>query len=122
MMLCTCDLARRVQPWSSRSRALFQSVWAEAVPACFRHHVHHGECYASHSRLGHYSGVRLGVTVCWPVGEGLSSGGHLIQRGSSRFLGGVGVGMVTALVPSYTSECTPRAIRGRCTGLIQLAN
>jgi MFS family permease len=29
--------------------------------------------------------------------------------------------MVTALVPSYVSECTPQAIRGRCTGLIQLA-
>ncbi|KAF7298840.1 Sugar transporter [Mycena indigotica] len=39
-----------------------------------------------------------------------------------RFVGGVGVGMVTALVPSYLSESTPRTIRGRCTGLIQLAN
>ncbi|KAJ7134894.1 general substrate transporter [Mycena epipterygia] len=38
-----------------------------------------------------------------------------------RFLGGIGVGMVTALVPSYVSECSPRAIRGRCTGLVQLA-
>ncbi|KAH0585339.1 hypothetical protein H2248_008580 [Termitomyces sp. 'cryptogamus'] len=40
----------------------------------------------------------------------------------SRFLGGWGVGMVSALVPSYVSECTPRSIRGRCTGLMQLAN
>ncbi|KAF7364945.1 General substrate transporter [Mycena venus] len=40
---------------------------------------------------------------------------------TGRFLGGIGVGMVTALVPSYVSECTPQAIRGRCTGLIQLA-
>ncbi|KAF9446830.1 general substrate transporter [Macrolepiota fuliginosa MF-IS2] len=40
----------------------------------------------------------------------------------SRFLGGVGVGMVSALVPSYVSECTPRSIRGRCTGMVQLAN
>jgi MFS family permease len=30
--------------------------------------------------------------------------------------------MVSALVPAYVSECTPRAIRGRCTGMIQLAN
>jgi MFS family permease len=30
--------------------------------------------------------------------------------------------MVSALVPTYVSECTPRAIRGRCTGMIQLAN
>uniref|UniRef100_A0A0W0FGU6 Major facilitator superfamily (MFS) profile domain-containing protein n=1 Tax=Moniliophthora roreri TaxID=221103 RepID=A0A0W0FGU6_MONRR len=40
----------------------------------------------------------------------------------SRFLGGIGVGMVSALVPSYVSECTPKAIRGRCTSMIQLAN
>ncbi|THU84179.1 general substrate transporter [Dendrothele bispora CBS 962.96] len=40
----------------------------------------------------------------------------------SRFLGGIGVGMVSALVPSYVSECTPRAIRGRCTAMIQFAN
>jgi MFS family permease len=39
----------------------------------------------------------------------------------SRFVGGIGVGMVEALVPSYVSECTPRTIRGRCTGMIQLA-
>jgi len=39
----------------------------------------------------------------------------------SRFIGGIGVGMVSALVPSYVSECTPRAIRGRCTGFCQLA-
>nr|GAT52253.1 sugar transporter [Mycena chlorophos] len=39
-----------------------------------------------------------------------------------RFIGGLGVGMVTALVPAYLSESTPPMIRGRCTGLIQLAN
>jgi hypothetical protein len=30
--------------------------------------------------------------------------------------------MVSALVPSYVSECAPKAIRGRCTGMVQLAN
>ncbi|KAG8212965.1 general substrate transporter [Butyriboletus roseoflavus] len=40
----------------------------------------------------------------------------------SRFLGGFGLGMSTALIPSYVSECTPQAIRGRCTGLIQVSN
>lgn len=40
----------------------------------------------------------------------------------SRFLGGIGVGMVSALVPAYVSESVPRSIRGRCTGMIQLAN
>lgn len=40
----------------------------------------------------------------------------------SRFLGGFGLGMSTALIPSYVSECTPKAIRGRCTGLVQVSN
>lgn len=40
----------------------------------------------------------------------------------SRFFAGIGVGMVSALVPSYVSECVPKSIRGRCTGMIQLAN
>ncbi|KAH0833343.1 hypothetical protein J3R83DRAFT_12412 [Lanmaoa asiatica] len=39
-----------------------------------------------------------------------------------RFLGGFGLGVSTALIPSYVSECTPKAIRGRCTGLIQVSN
>ncbi|KAF9004026.1 general substrate transporter [Cyathus striatus] len=39
-----------------------------------------------------------------------------------RFLGGIGVGMVSALIPAYVSECVPKAIRGRCTGAIQLSN
>jgi MFS family permease len=39
----------------------------------------------------------------------------------SRFLGGVGVGLMSGVVPSYVSECSPRAIRGRCTGSIEVA-
>ncbi|KAA1477154.1 sugar transporter [Dentipellis sp. KUC8613] len=39
-----------------------------------------------------------------------------------RFVGGFGVGMVSALVPSYVSECVPKSIRGRCTGMVQFAN
>lgn len=38
----------------------------------------------------------------------------------SRFLAGVGVGLMSALVPSYIAECSPRAIRGRCTGAIEV--
>lgn len=30
--------------------------------------------------------------------------------------------MVSALVPSYVSESVPKSIRGRCTGMVQLAN
>ncbi|KAG2337461.1 general substrate transporter [Suillus weaverae] len=39
----------------------------------------------------------------------------------SRFLGGMGVGLMSALVPTYVSECAPRTIRGRCTGSIEVA-
>ncbi|KAG2337459.1 general substrate transporter [Suillus weaverae] len=39
----------------------------------------------------------------------------------SRFFGGMGVGLMSALVPTYVSECSPRAIRGRCTGSIEVA-
>ncbi|KAJ7069602.1 general substrate transporter [Mycena amicta] len=56
------------------------------------------------------------------VGLGPTRNHALASLYVGRFLGGVGVGMVTALVPSYLAECTPPAIRGRCTGLIQLAN
>ncbi|KAG9316128.1 general substrate transporter [Chiua virens] len=37
-----------------------------------------------------------------------------------RFFGGVGVGMMAALVPTYVSECAPETIRGRCTGGIEV--
>ncbi|KAG1887160.1 hypothetical protein F4604DRAFT_1889886 [Suillus subluteus] len=39
----------------------------------------------------------------------------------SRFFGGMGVGLMTALAPTYVSECAPRAIRGRCTGSNEVA-
>jgi MFS family permease len=39
----------------------------------------------------------------------------------SRFLSGMGVGLMSAMVPTYVSECAPRAIRGRCTGCIEVA-
>ncbi|KAG1857876.1 general substrate transporter [Suillus tomentosus] len=40
----------------------------------------------------------------------------------SRIFAGIGVGMVSALAPSYISECMPRHIRGRCTGLVQFSD
>ncbi|KAF8132210.1 general substrate transporter [Mycena galopus ATCC 62051] len=55
------------------------------------------------------------------VGLGRTRGYALSLLYAGRFVGGIGVGMVTALVPAYISECTPQAIRGRCTGLIALA-
>jgi MFS family permease len=40
----------------------------------------------------------------------------------SRVFAGIGVGMVSALAPSYISECMPKHIRGRCTGLVQFSD
>ncbi|KAJ7451602.1 general substrate transporter [Mycena latifolia] len=64
----------------------------------------------------------IGSSMQIVVGLGTTRETALSLLYAGRFLGGIGVGMVTALVPSYVSECTPRAIRGRCTGMIQLAN
>ncbi|GLB40275.1 putative major facilitator superfamily, sugar transporter (TC 2.A.1.1) family protein [Lyophyllum shimeji] len=64
----------------------------------------------------------IGSLIQCIVGLGSSEKVGLRVLYFSRFLGGWGVGMVSALVPSYVSECTPRSIRGRCTGLIQFAN
>ncbi|KAJ7784287.1 general substrate transporter [Mycena metata] len=63
----------------------------------------------------------IGSAIQVVVGLGTSRPNALRLLYVGRFLGGVGVGMVSAVVPSYVSECTPQAIRGRCTGLIQLA-
>ncbi|KAJ6584126.1 general substrate transporter [Mycena vulgaris] len=63
----------------------------------------------------------IGSSIQVVVGLGTSRETALSLLYFGRFLGGISVGMVTALVPSYVSECTPPAIRGRCTGLIQLA-
>ncbi|PBL03420.1 general substrate transporter [Armillaria gallica] len=95
-----------------------------------------GGCFFGALAMGYFSG-RFGRKPCLIASGIIYLIGSLIQSivglGSSqkiglrvlyfsRFVGGVGVGMVSALVPAYISECTPRAIRGRCTGMIQLAN
>ncbi|KAF5359528.1 hypothetical protein D9756_003494 [Leucocoprinus leucothites] len=64
----------------------------------------------------------VGSVVQCIVGLGSSQAVGLRVLYFSRFLGGFGVGMVSALVPYYVSECTPKSIRGRCTGMVQLAN
>ncbi|KAH7884796.1 general substrate transporter [Phlebopus sp. FC_14] len=53
------------------------------------------------------------------IGSGAAVGLKVLYF--SRFFGGVGVGLMAAVVPTYVSECAPRAIRGRCTGSIEVA-
>jgi MFS family permease len=60
----------------------------------------------------------VGSLIQSVVGIGSSAKIGLRVLYFSRFLGGIGVGMVSALVPSYVSESVPKAIRGRCTGKI----
>ena len=64
----------------------------------------------------------MGSVIQSIVGLGSSQSTALSVLYFGRFVGGFGVGMVSALVPSYVSECVPRTIRGRCTGMVQLAN
>ncbi|EGN99477.1 hypothetical protein SERLA73DRAFT_54552 [Serpula lacrymans var. lacrymans S7.3] len=63
----------------------------------------------------------LGCLVQAIVGIGSSEVAGLKVLYFGRFLAGIGIGIVTALVPPYVSEGVPRAIRGRCTAYLELA-
>ncbi|KAI0064836.1 general substrate transporter [Artomyces pyxidatus] len=39
---------------------------------------------------------------------------------SGRFVEGVGLGALSAVAPAYVSECSPRDVRGRITGIFQI--
>ena len=39
---------------------------------------------------------------------------------AARVIGGFGVGLISAVVPTYISENAPKEIRGRCIGTMQL--
>ncbi|PZD26395.1 AraJ, Arabinose efflux permease [Pyrenophora tritici-repentis] len=47
---------------------------------------------------------------------------NLGQLYAGRVIGGFGVGLISAVVPTYIGENAPRAIRGRCIGCMQLFN
>ncbi|KAH5760740.1 hypothetical protein HBI88_178010 [Parastagonospora nodorum] len=49
-------------------------------------------------------------------------GGNLPQLYVGRVIGGFGVGLVSAVVPTYIGENAPKEIRGRCIGCMQLFN
>jgi len=61
----------------------------------------------------------LGSLVQTLCGIGTAS---LTQLYVGRVIGGVGVGVVSAVVPTYIGENAPRGIRGRCIGCMQLFN
>lgn len=63
----------------------------------------------------------VGSAIQSIVGLGSSPATGLKVLYFGRFLGGLGLGVLSAIVPTYVSECAPRAIRGRCTGCIEIA-
>ncbi|KAG2132962.1 general substrate transporter [Suillus clintonianus] len=64
----------------------------------------------------------IGSVIQAVAGLGSSQAVALNVLYFSRVFAGIGVGMVSALAPSYISECMPRHIRGRCTGLVQFSD
>ena len=44
----------------------------------------------------------------------------LVELYVGRVIGGFGVGLISAVVPTYIGECAEREIRGRCIGAMQL--
>ena len=39
---------------------------------------------------------------------------------SGRVIAGFGIGGITAVAPTFVSECAPKEVRGRITGLFQV--
>ena len=60
----------------------------------------------------------VGSVIQSIVGLGSSASTALSVLYFGRFVGGVGVGMVSALVPAYVSESVPKAIRGRYAAIL----
>ena len=52
----------------------------------------------------------------------LSQDSRLAQLYIGRVIGGFGVGLISAVVPSYIGENAHKSIRGRCVGTMQLFN
>ncbi|OBT81280.1 hypothetical protein VE02_10150 [Pseudogymnoascus sp. 03VT05] len=50
------------------------------------------------------------------------SSGHLPYMYAGRFIGGIGLGCITVVVPMYISELSPPAIRGSLVGLYEINN
>ncbi|KAG8930793.1 hypothetical protein FRC02_003665 [Tulasnella sp. 418] len=56
-----------------------------------------------------------------PTLNGQSKASSLNQLYVGRAIGGFGVGLVSVVVPQYVSESSPKHVRGRLTGMYQLA-
>jgi len=74
--------------------------------------------------MGDMVGRKWGIVcscVIFSLGVGLQLDTHWATFVIGRVIAGLGVGLVSCLVPMYQSECSPKNIRGLIVGLYQLA-
>lgn len=64
--------------------------------------------------LSFYSSTQILQTIA----NGSTRGIGYIYGG--RVVAGVGIGGISAVSPSFVSECAPKEVRGRITGLFQV--
>ncbi|KAH9474988.1 putative quinate permease [Psilocybe cubensis] len=63
----------------------------------------------------------FGFSIIFCVGAILTTVAHnLGEIYAGRVISGVGVGAISAVAPAYVSECSPKDVRGRITGLFQI--
>jgi sugar porter (SP) family MFS transporter len=74
--------------------------------------------------MGDMVGRKWGIVAScciFSLGVGLQLDTHWSTFIVGRVVAGLGVGLVSCLVPMYQSECAPKSIRGLIVGLYQLA-
>ncbi|KAJ6544234.1 monosaccharide importer [Mycena capillaripes] len=74
--------------------------------------------------MGDMVGRKWGIVascVVFSLGVGLQLDTHWATFVVGRVIAGLGVGLVSCLVPMYQSECSPKNIRGLVVGMYQLA-
>ncbi|CAK5272209.1 unnamed protein product [Mycena citricolor] len=74
--------------------------------------------------MGDKIGRKWGIVyscIIFSLGVGLQLDTHWATFVVGRVIAGVGVGLVSCLVPMYQSECSPKSIRGLIVGGYQLA-
>jgi len=74
--------------------------------------------------MGDLVGRKWGIVASCAIfsfGVGLQLDTHWPTFIVGRVIAGIGVGLVSCLVPMYQSECAPKKLRGLIVGLYQLA-
>ena len=63
---------------------------------------------------------RTSPLFCQALQVALGGNRGLAYIYSGRVIGGFGIGGITAVAPTFVSECAPKEVRGRITGLFQV--